>query len=163
MLQFQYKKVRHLNLSSQESSSFMMPSFSVMRIDQLLMKTTFWHEHPTDDVKTRIKILSQFLSHQKMGNFLVHLLVYLNSLSEDAYLLKRLRKSWKVNFRCSVPRKSVQVRYHFKWFSKPYNRKKLGFKFYSLCSEILKIPEFILLIAILDWPSKLDAFDTSWK
>ena len=58
--------IRHLNLliSSQESSSFMMPSFSVMRIDQLLMKTTFWHEHPRNDVKTRIKILSQFSSHQ---------------------------------------------------------------------------------------------------
>ena len=37
-----------------------MPSLSVMRIDQLLMKTTFWHEHPRDDVKMRMKISSQF-------------------------------------------------------------------------------------------------------
>ena len=57
----------------------------------------------------------------KDGKFFAHPFVYVNSLPEDAHLLKRLRKIWKVDFRCSVPRKLVQVRYHGKWFFKLYN------------------------------------------
>ena len=42
-------------------------------------------------------------------------------LPGDAHLTKRPRKSWKFNFRPSVPRKSVGVGYHWKWLSKLYN------------------------------------------
>ena len=79
-----------------------------------------------------------------MWNFLAHLLIYMKILPEDAHLLKRLRKSWNVDFRCQVPRTSVQVRYHFKWFFKLHNLRNSDSN--SMCSKILKIPEFTLNI-----------------
>ena len=82
--------------------------------------------------------------YQTMWNFLAHLLIYMESLPEDVHLLKRLRKSWKVDFRCQVPRTSVQVRYHFKWFFKLHNLRNSDSN--SMCSKTLKNPEFTLNI-----------------
>ena len=59
--------------------------------------------------------------YQKMQNFIVHLLIYVKTLPHHAPVLKRLRKSSKVNFPLFVPRKLVQVWYHFKSFLKLYN------------------------------------------
>ena len=55
-----------------------------------------------------------------MANFIAHLLVYVNSLSDDVHLLKHLRKSSKMDFRFLVPRKFTRVRYHWKCFLKLY-------------------------------------------
>ena len=52
-------------------------------------------------------------------------------------LPKRLRKNFKMDFRFSLPRKSVRVWYHFKWFLNLYNLL-FSFKFHS--SKILKNP-----------------------
>ena len=49
---------------------------------------------------------------QKIWNFLAHLLIYVKSLPHHAPLSKRPRKSLKLNFRFSVPMKSVRVRYY---------------------------------------------------
>ena len=54
--------------------------------------------------------------YQKMWYFPAHLLIYVKSLSQDVHLPKRLRISSKVDFRCSVPKISVQGRYHFNDF-----------------------------------------------
>ena len=43
------------------------------------------------------------------------------SLMEDVYLRKRLRKSYKVDFGRSVPRKMVRKWFHSKWFLKLFN------------------------------------------
>ena len=59
--------------------------------------------------------------YQKMENFIAHLLIYVKTLPHHAPVLKRLRKSSKVNFPLFVPRELVQVWYHFKWFLKLYN------------------------------------------
>ena len=40
--------------------------------------------------------------------------------SHHVHLPQRPRKSLKIDFRRSVPRKSVRVRYHWKWFLKLY-------------------------------------------
>ena len=61
------------------------------------------------------------LWYQNMWNFLAHLFIYVKSFSHDAPLFKRPRKSLKLNFRFTVPMKSVRVRYYLKWFLKLYN------------------------------------------
>jgi hypothetical protein len=47
-----------------------------------------------------------------MWNFFAHLLIFVKSLPHHAPLPKRPRKSLKLNFRFSVPMKSVRVRYY---------------------------------------------------
>ena len=61
--------------------------------------------------------------YKKMWNFLAHLLsyMYVKSFPHHAPLGKHPRKSSKMDFRYSLPRKLVRVWYHFKWFLKLYN------------------------------------------
>ena len=59
--------------------------------------------------------------YQKMWNFIAHLLIHNRNLSHHFSLLKHPRKSAKMDFRCSVPRKLVRDLYHLKWFLKLYN------------------------------------------
>ena len=66
----------------------------------------------------------------KFSFLILHLLINVRNLPGDAHLLKRPRKSLKLDFRCSVLRKLVRVWFHFKWFWKLYNLS------YSLSSFI---------------------------
>ena len=47
--------------------------------------------------------------YQKMWNFLAHLLIDIKRLSDDVHLLKRPRKSHKMNFQCRTPTKLLRV------------------------------------------------------
>jgi len=51
--------------------------------------------------------------YQKMCNFIAHLLSNVRSLPEDVNLPKRLRKSLKIDFRFSNPRKLIRVWHRF--------------------------------------------------
>ena len=70
--------------------------------------------------------------HQKVWNF-AHLLIYLKSLSRHIHLLKRPRKSLKVDNWWTVPRKSVRVGLH--WFLKLH---KLSFSDLSFIRWVQK-------------------------
>ena len=59
--------------------------------------------------------------YQKMWNFFAHLLIYVKNLSDDFRPPKHLRKSLRIDFRFSLPRKLIRVWYHLKWFLKIYN------------------------------------------
>ena len=48
------------------------------------------------------------------NHFFAHLLFYLKSLSDDVHLLKRPRKSQKMDFEIRILKELVRVGYHFK-------------------------------------------------
>jgi len=84
--------------------------------------------------------------YQKMWNFTAHLLIYVISLSYDVHLLKRPRKSSKLDFRYSVPRNFVRVWYHLNDFEALLS-ELFRLNFHLLSSKIEKFPEFNLNIA----------------
>ena len=76
---------------------------------------------------------------------LAHPLILMISLPPDSHLPKRLRKRLKKDFRRPVPRKSIRVRYDFKWFWKLYNLSCPDSRFIRCVSKSSKFQNSTLL------------------
>ena len=91
----------------------------------------------------------EFHGHQKIWNFLAHLLIPMRGLPENAHSPKTPTQKIKSGF----PRKLVRVRFHWKWCFKLYNVGYWDESLINYCSKIVKIPEFNLVIFLTekDW------------